>query len=106
YYRRPAYVRLFLRMRPGDPQAFTQRESDLDEAIDRAVETGHAQSTGLHIPVPNDMWFRASVVPYQPTAGERGFIVITLYDFTEQKRTDRLRTDFIANASQDRKSVV
>ena len=100
-YRNPAAGRQFPRARPGDPLAFTLRDPDLVEAIDKAVETGDAQSTGLHIPVPNDMWFRASVVPYQPTEGERGFIVITLYDFTEQKRTDRLRTDFIANASHE-----
>ena len=100
-YCNPAAARQFPRARQGDPLAFTLRDPDLVEAIDRAAETGAPQSTGLHIPVPNDMWFRASVVPYQPAEGERGFIVVTLYDFTEQKRTDRLRTDFIANASHE-----
>ncbi|WMT91614.1 ATP-binding protein [Pelagibacterium sp. H642] len=100
-YRNAAAVRQFPRARLGDPLAFTLRDPDLVAAIDAAVETGSAQSTELHISVPNDTWYRASVVPYRPSEGERFFIVITLYDFTEQKRTDRMRTDFIANASHE-----
>lgn len=100
-YRNAAAVRQFPRARLGDPLAFTLRDPDLVAAIDAAVETGSAQSTELHISVPNDTWYRASVVPYRPSEGERFFVVITLYDFTEQKRTDRMRTDFIANASHE-----
>lgn len=99
-YRNPAALKRFPRARTGDPLAFTLRDPDLVEAIDKAIETGTAQGTELHIPVPNETWYRASVVPYRP-AEDRRFVAITLYDFTEQKRTDRMRGDFIANASHE-----
>jgi two-component system phosphate regulon sensor histidine kinase PhoR len=99
-YRNPAALKRFPRARTGDPLAFTLRDPDLVEAIDKAIETGTAQSTELHIPVPNETWYRASVVPYRP-GEDRSFVAITLYDFTEQKRTDRMRGDFIANASHE-----
>lgn len=99
-YRNPAALKRFPRARTGDPLAFTLRDPDLVEAIDKAIETGTAQGSELHIPVPNETWYRASVVPYRPSE-ERSFVAITLYDFTEQKRTDRMRGDFIANASHE-----
>tara|TARA_R100000365_G_scaffold3521_1_gene11837 strand:- start:5300 stop:6598 length:1299 start_codon:yes stop_codon:yes gene_type:complete len=99
-YRNPAALKRFPRAKTGDPLAFTLRDPDLVEAIDKAIETGTAQGTELHIPVPNETWYRASVVPYRP-GEDRSFVAITLYDFTEQKRTDRMRGDFIANASHE-----
>ena len=93
---------LFPRAKAGDPLAFTLRDPDLVEAIDKARETGQNQAIELHMTLPNDTWFRASITPYTPGNDEdRTFIVITLYDFTEQKRTDRMRGDFIANASHE-----
>ncbi|WP_332718924.1 sensor histidine kinase [Pelagibacterium mangrovi] len=100
-YHNAAAAAQFPRARQGDPLAFTLRDPDLVDAIDAAVETGLPQSTRLHIAVPNDTWYRASLVPYAPDETERFFLVITLYDFTEQKRIDRMRTDFIANASHE-----
>lgn len=99
-YRNPAALKRFPRAKTGDPLAFTLRDPDLVDAIDKAMGSGAPQSTELHIPVPNETWYRASVVPYAPDAG-RNFVAITLYDFTEQKRTDRMRADFIANASHE-----
>ncbi|WP_417579733.1 ATP-binding protein [Pelagibacterium sp.] len=99
-YRNPAALKRFPRARVGDPLAFTLRDPDLVEAIDAAITSGAAQGTELHLPVPNETWYRASVVPYRPSE-DRNFVAITLYDFTEQKRTDRMRGDFIANASHE-----
>ena len=100
-YRNPAALTQFPRVRIGDPLAFTLRDPNLVEAIDKAVETGAPQTCELHISVPNDTWYRASLVPYGPREDGHPFIVITLLDFTEQKRTDRMRADFIANASHE-----
>lgn len=101
-YCNPAARAQFPRAKSGDPLAFTLRNPELVEAIDRALETGEAQRSELHISGPNDTWYRVSTVPYRPQASEgRVYLVITLYDLTEQKRTDRMRGDFIANASHE-----
>lgn len=101
-YCNPAARAQFPRAKAGDPLAFTLRNPELVEAIDRALETGEVQRSELHISGPNDTWYRASTVPYRPQGDEgRVYLVITLYDLTEQKRTDRMRGDFIANASHE-----
>jgi two-component system phosphate regulon sensor histidine kinase PhoR len=101
-YTNPAAALRFPRARSGDPLAFTLRNPELVEAVGKAQETSEVQRTELHITAPNEVWYRAVAVPYLPQ-GEDGarFTVISLYDFTEQKRTDRMRGDFIANASHE-----
>ncbi|WP_404406458.1 sensor histidine kinase [Pelagibacterium halotolerans] len=101
-YRNPAAAQQFPRARLGDPLAFTLRDPDLVEAVDRALLTKAAQHVEVHLTVPNDTWYRAAVVPYR-AEGEDGddCVAITLFDFTEQKRTDRMRADFVANASHE-----
>lgn len=92
----------FPRARAGDPLAFTLRDPELIEAIDAVLRTGEPQSAELHITAPNDTWFRASLGPYETSdSGDSRFVVITLYDLTEQKRTDRMRGDFVAYASHE-----
>lgn len=101
-YRNRAALTRFPRARPGDPLAFTLRNPELVEAVEAARASGQAQRAELHLTVPNETWYRISAVPYRPDdAGEQAFIVITLYDFTEQKRIDTMRADFIANASHE-----
>ncbi|GGA62891.1 two-component sensor histidine kinase [Pelagibacterium lentulum] len=101
-YCNPAAQMQFPRAREGDPLAFTLRNPELVEAIDKAFETGENQRAELHLTVPNETWYRASVVPYRPVPDAAPlFLVITLYDLTEQKRIDKMRGDFIANASHE-----
>ncbi|WP_116652336.1 sensor histidine kinase [Pelagibacterium sediminicola] len=101
-YANPAAASHFPRARIGDPLAFTLRNPELVEAVGKAGETRTAQRAELHITSPVEVWYRAAVVPYRPQGDEgAGFMVISLYDFTEQKRTDRMRGDFIANASHE-----
>ncbi len=101
-YANPAAISRFPRAKSGDPLAFTLRNPELVDAVGKAQETGQAQHTELHITAPNEVWYRAAVVPYLPHGDEGpSFTVISLHDFTEQKRTDRMRADFIANASHE-----
>lgn len=101
-YANPAARQHFPRAKVGDPLTFTLRNPELVEALPKAEETGEAQRIELHITAPNEVWYRAVIVPYAPQ-GEKGarFTVISLYDFTEQKRTERMRGDFVANASHE-----
>ncbi|WP_164730529.1 sensor histidine kinase [Pelagibacterium montanilacus] len=92
----------FPRLREGDPLAFTLRDPDLVEAIDAARTAREARAVEVHLSVPNEVWLRASVAPYEPDPESgRLLLIITLHDFTEQRRTDRMRSDFIANASHE-----
>ncbi len=100
-YANTAAMAQFPRAKIGDPLAFTLRDPDLVEAIDRAVETGKPSRTELHLTVPNTTGYLASVGPYAIEGEGQTSLVITLYDLTEQKHADRMRSDFIANASHE-----
>ncbi|WP_090597468.1 ATP-binding protein [Pelagibacterium luteolum] len=96
-----AALQRFPRAQAGDPLAFTLRDPDLVTAIDAAFESKRPQRCEIHIATPNDTWFRAIVAPYTPDGRDGVLGVITLHDFTAQKRADRMRSDFIANASHE-----
>jgi two-component system phosphate regulon sensor histidine kinase PhoR len=66
-------------------------------AIDYARRTHTAQTVELHQTVPNETWHRVQVAPI---AGD-GWLAVTLRSLTEEKRTNQLRSDFIANASHE-----
>lgn len=92
----------FPRLREGDLLVFAMRQPEIMQAIDKAIATLSVQRAELHMTEPNDVWYRAAIVPYTPD-GENGehFMILTLFDVTEQRRTDTLRRDFVANASHE-----
>jgi signal transduction histidine kinase len=57
-------------------------------------------------PDPNGHWYRVTVLPLPDTASnapeERRLVIVT--DTTERMRLDRVRTDFVANASHELKT--
>jgi len=97
----PAAQAKLPRLRTGDPLAFTVRDPDVIDAIARARASGQPQFAEMQRAVPNEIWFRVSVVPFSPGPPETQLLVLSLYDLTEQRRTDQLRADFVANASHE-----
>ena len=74
------------------------RSPPLLSAIDEARRTGEHRSVELHQTVPTETWHRAHVAPLSDASG---MMVLTLQSLTSHKRTDQLRSDFIANASHE-----
>ncbi|MEO8757391.1 MAG: ATP-binding protein [Devosia sp.] len=66
-------------------------------AIDAARRGGTPQAIELHQTVPNETWHRVNVAPLP----DDGLLAITLRSLTEERRTNQLRSDFIANASHE-----
>lgn len=93
-------------VRPGDPLSFALRAPSLLEAFDRVSSSGKAERISWGEKVPSEAWFEAHIAPvYMPGgAGEGGvpdFILVVVYDQSEQRRLERMRSDFIANASHE-----
>jgi len=74
------------------------RSPALLTAMDAARQTGNAQAVELYQAVPNETWHRAHVAML---AGDDGLLVLTLQSLTAHKRTEQLRSDFIANVSHE-----
>lgn len=72
------------------------RTPELLEAVDRVQSGGEAVTVAITLPVPVERHFEAYV-----TRGSPSLILIRFRDVTEIRRTEQLRTDFIANASHE-----
>ena len=86
----------------GSPLAFTLRFPGLLRAIEAVRRTNSPESVELHQPIPTEAWYKATVAPLAPgDPVNDGVLVITMQNFTEAKRLESLRSDFIANASHE-----
>ncbi|SHL51929.1 ATP-binding protein [Roseibium suaedae] len=96
-------------VRPGDPLSFALRAPSLLEAFDRVAVSGKSERISWGEKVPAEAWFEAHIAPvYMPGStgssdegGQPDFILVVVYDQSEQRRLERMRSDFIANASHE-----
>ena len=72
------------------------RTPELLEAIDRVQSGGEAVTIAFTLPVPVERHFEAYITRSSPS-----LILIRFRDVSEIRRTEQLRTDFIANASHE-----
>jgi two-component system phosphate regulon sensor histidine kinase PhoR len=97
-YRNGAAAAEFAGVVPGSLLTIALRSPALLNAIDAARISGARQSVELHQTVPNETWHQAHVARLP---GDEGLLVLTLQNLTAHKRTDQLRSDFIANVSHE-----
>ena len=97
-HRNPAAAQDFPAVVEGNPLTLALRSPQLVAAIEAVRRNGAAQAVELHQSVPNETWHRAHVAP---VANSDGLLAVSFHNFTERKRTDALRSDFIANASHE-----
>lgn len=88
-------------IKAGEPVSFVLRAPEVLEAV-RGAASGEAERVVFYTErVPVERWREAHVAatrlgPDGPTA-----IVVALRDLTEQRRSERMRGDFVANASHE-----
>jgi two-component system phosphate regulon sensor histidine kinase PhoR len=86
-------------IRTGEPVSFALRVPEVLEAVRNA---SHAPQTVLYVErTPVERWREAHVAQASLGTGARPATVIALRDLTEQRRSERMRGDFVANASHE-----
>ena len=80
------------------------RHPALSAAVERALTEGEAQVTELRLPVPVERDIVAQCIPMDPPLSDGGRLVIVLSDRTEARAVERMRADFVANASHELRS--
>ncbi|WP_164868083.1 ATP-binding protein [Rhodovarius crocodyli] len=80
------------------------RHPALAAAVDRARAEGRPQTTELRLPVPVERDIVAQCIPMEPPLSDGGRLVIVLSDRTEARAVERMRADFVANASHELRS--
>lgn len=96
-------------VKPGDPLSFSLRAPSLLETFERVCIKGQAERISWIEKVPTEKWFEAHIAPIN-MPGKAGadrksiapdFILVVIHDLTENRRLERTRTDFVANASHE-----
>lgn len=81
------------------------RQPDLRRAIEAALNEKKIVSLEYNEAVPDDRWFAVDVSPIPASKNEErysnGLFAVVFHELTEAKRSDQMRTDFIANASHE-----
>ncbi len=95
-------------IKPGQAMSLHFRQRDLVGALARALETDQPQQLEYTERFPVERWFSVAMNPLRFETEENGsaiepsrFLLIQFQDLSEQKRTERMRVDFIANASHE-----
>ncbi len=103
------------RVREGEPLSFTLRVPAFLDAVERVVHNGEAEDIAWAEKVPTEQWFEAFIRPIEASGEGRrevspaavaapvgpALVAVFLRDLTEQKRSERMRADFVANASHE-----
>lgn len=86
-------------VRVGEPVSFVLRAPEVLEAVRAA---GTAPQTVLYVErAPVERWREACVAQVRLAPVGRPVTVVALRDLTEQRRSERMRGDFVANASHE-----
>ncbi|GBD49974.1 ATP-binding protein [Methylopila sp. Yamaguchi] len=88
-------------IRAGDPISFAVRAPEVLEAVKAAAKTRRPQVVAYAERVPVERWIEAHVASAGGEDGAPSAIVVAFRDLTEQRRSERMRADFVANASHE-----
>jgi two-component system phosphate regulon sensor histidine kinase PhoR len=83
--------------RAGELLTFRMRVPDLISAFELVTKGGPSQKVEFAERVPTERWFAA----WFARLGDTGSVLLLITDMSEQRKTDRVRVDFVANASHE-----
>ncbi|MFK8033732.1 MAG: ATP-binding protein [Hyphomicrobiales bacterium] len=98
-------------IRPGQPMSLHLRQRNLVAALARVAKSNAAEQLEYIERVPVERWYNVAISPLGLASLSSSarksellmspFLLIQFQDLSEQKRTERMREDFIANASHE-----
>ncbi len=91
----------FIAVKAGDPVAFFIRSPALLHSIKDVRNSTKAKTIELYQAGMNETWFDISISLLKLQRKQSSFIVLNMHDLSEQKRSEAMRSDFIANASHE-----
>ena len=87
-------------LRPDGALVLVLRDPDILDAIRRVHVSGQMETVAWRDRVPVERSYDVTVAPFCAPDEVRA-VVVTLRDLTEARRVDRMRADFVANASHE-----
>ena len=77
------------------------REPSLHQAITEALKQAQGSSVDITWPGGTERHARAVITPFEAAGAGSGGAVVLLYDRTEEKRLERMRSDFVSSVSHE-----
>ncbi|QQE73530.1 HAMP domain-containing protein [Brevibacillus composti] len=78
----------------------------LSQYIDRCLDRGEKFRQEVHIYYPQERILDVNFAPYINFKGEAKGVVVVLHDFTEIRRLEKMRSDFVANVSHELRTPI
>ncbi|MCB8838044.1 ATP-binding protein [Aurantimonas sp. VKM B-3413] len=101
-YRNPASFVAFGNMTLGDPFSLRFRAPELIAAVESAIRNQAPGQATLDERRPIERTWQVEILPVPAYQGESPHFFLVLFrDRTAERRTERMRTDFVANASHE-----
>lgn len=75
-------------------------DPDIQDVIGRVLEGGDVVEIEVEYAAEQGKWIKVKCAPLEDYAGRRGAVVVA-EDYTQRRRIDRMRRDFVANASHE-----
>jgi two-component system phosphate regulon sensor histidine kinase PhoR len=88
-------------VRLGDPISFVLRVPEVLDAVKQAALSAEPQVVSYAERVPVERWIEAHLAVARVGKDGPEMIVMALRDLTQQRRSERMRADFVANASHE-----
>lgn len=103
-HRNPSAIQAFPQVNVGTPLTYALRQPALLEALTRARRDGAPQIIEVQQTSPGPVWYAVSITPFSPPglpANDAQRYLVSFTNLTEQRRTETMRVDFVANASHE-----
>jgi two-component system phosphate regulon sensor histidine kinase PhoR len=84
----------------------TTKNFGLSQLIDRVLKEKNRVRNEIHIYYPEEKILDANLAPLFDEEGHFVGVVVVLHDITEIRRLEKIRSDFVANASHELKTPV
>lgn len=93
----------FGNLNKGDKIFIRFRNPELRKLIETALESKDSLKGEYNEPYPDDRWYgvEISMIKRSSKGSKDPVFLLAFHDLTEAKRTDQMRSDFIANASHE-----
>lgn len=87
----------------GDPISYKFRRPELVRVITSGIETRQPGEIEYHDSSPPECWYWMSITPIPGSNHDNDpdFFLLSFVNLTEAKRSEQMRSDFIANASHE-----
>jgi len=82
------------------------REYELAALVDDGLRHRRVFRREVRLALPRELILEVSITPLPETNADPGGVLILMYDLTDLRRLERLRSDFVANISHELKTPV